>query len=304
MIPVLGVGGAQRTLSTLCRIQAFDSRVALMSHRSPPTIAKADLLVLHTWRRRRETAELDVPLWVRRVPNIPIILFNHDWQGSYEAHADLVLVYSKFAAANWSGGQRLAILPGGITVDRFARVAQGRLWKTCSVIGRLSTLHSGKASPDVLSYWSGVNGAKFLVGGDGSELGILKTKCRDVRFEFRGGIPPKQTHEFLREIDIFLYHTPWHVESFGYVILEALAAGCVVVARDSGAIGELIENNINGFLFKDQREAVKTCNRLLADPLACRTVSRAAVRTGHRFPSSEMQRRFVAHVKNVLGNLS
>jgi glycosyltransferase involved in cell wall biosynthesis len=274
-----------------------------MDNRSRPNVAKTDLLVVHAWRRRGDRPELNVPLWVRRSVNIPIILFNHDWQGSYEAHADLVLVYSAFAAANWSGDQRLAILPGGITVDRFARVAEGRLWRTCSVIGRLSTLHSGKASPDVLLYWSRVNGKKFLVGGDGSELHILKTKCRDVRFEFRGEIPPRQTHEFLREIDVFLYDTPWHVESFGYVILEALAAGCVVVARDSGAVGELIENNINGFLFKDPREAVDLCNHLLADSGTCRTVSKAAAGTGHRFPSSEMRRRFAAHVEDALGNV-
>ena len=86
-----------------------------------------------------------------------------------------------------------------------------------------------------------------MIGGGGSQLDTLVDTCTDQRFRFLGEIPPTLTHEFLAQIDIFLYDTEWHVESFCYVILEALAAGCVVVASSRGAIVELVQSGANGF---------------------------------------------------------
>ena len=43
-------------------------------------------------------------------------------------------------------------------------------------------------------------------------------------------------------------------ESFGRVVVEANIAGIPVLARESGALPELIENGINGWLYRNMEE--------------------------------------------------
>ena len=45
---------------------------------------------------------------------------------------------------------------------------------------------------------------------------------------------------FYRDIDMFLFPTPWRQEAAPLVIYEALAAGCPVLATDRGLIAEFV----------------------------------------------------------------
>jgi glycosyltransferase involved in cell wall biosynthesis len=300
IVPNLLIGGAQRTIATLSRAPHLDSRVVLIEKSLGAAIAWSDVVVLHAWRRQPTSPDLNVPEHLKGLTSRAVILFNHDWEGRYDGIAKLVLVYSNFAAAHWQGPQRLAVLPGGITLDRFSRVAALRNWSRIGVVGRLSTLHPGKISPTTIASWGGINAGLFLVGGTGSQLSNLIEECTDSRFRFVGEIQPRLTHEFLERIDIFLYETEWHIESFGYVLLEALAAGCVVVSSNRGAIGELIQSGVNGYLFNAREEAVALCNTLLGDPFQCRAISEMAALTAKSLPSDLMRSRFTAHVLSVL----
>lgn len=49
-----------------------------------------------------------------------------------------------------------------------------------------------------------------------------------------------------RSADLLIF--PSRLEGFGLVVLEALACGLPVVATDSGALGEIVQNGISGFL--------------------------------------------------------
>jgi glycosyltransferase involved in cell wall biosynthesis len=300
LIPSLVVGGAQRTVATLRRTPGLESRVEVIDRHLASSIAWSDVVVLHAWRTRPDSLALNVPTRLKEITERPIILFNHDWEGSYDGVADLILVYSAFAAAHWIGSQPVTVLPGGITLDRFSTVARLRSWSTVATVGRLSTLHPGKISPQTLECWPRLDAKLFLVGGGGSQLPSLVEASTDPRFWFVGDISPPLTHEFLARVDIFLYDTDWHVESFCYAVLEALAAGCVVVASCRGAISELVEDGANGFLFHDPDESVMLCNRLLRDPESCRGISRAGVATANRFPAELMRSRFGASVNRVL----
>lgn len=57
-----------------------------------------------------------------------------------------------------------------------------------------------------------------------------------------------QRSTYYRNADIFIF--PTHRDSFGLVILHAMAEGIPVVASMEGTIPEIIEDGINGFLFK------------------------------------------------------
>jgi glycosyltransferase involved in cell wall biosynthesis len=63
--------------------------------------------------------------------------------------------------------------------------------------------------------------------------------------------------------DAFLF--PSRTETLGLVLLEAMAAGCPVVAANSGGIPDIVTNGINGYLFEpnDRNGLVKATENLL-----------------------------------------
>jgi glycosyltransferase involved in cell wall biosynthesis len=66
--------------------------------------------------------------------------------------------------------------------------------------------------------------------------------------------------------DAFVF--PSRTETLGLVLLEAMAAGCPVVAARSGGIPDIVEDGVNGFLFDplDEQGAIAATQRLLANP--------------------------------------
>jgi glycosyltransferase involved in cell wall biosynthesis len=74
-------------------------------------------------------------------------------------------------------------------------------------------------------------------------------------------------HIFMRKIDCFYYRTSDNFyEPSGRVILEAMASGKVVVAHHRGGYSEYIDQGINGFLFKNQKEAFALILQIQKDP--------------------------------------
>ena len=71
--------------------------------------------------------------------------------------------------------------------------------------------------------------------------------------------------EILSQIDVFI--NPSLNESFSFTIREAMSAGIPVIARDAGAISEaFIGNEINGFLFKEDRGLIDCMKETLIHP--------------------------------------
>jgi len=52
----------------------------------------------------------------------------------------------------------------------------------------------------------------------------------------------------LKITDIFVMAS--YNETFGWVVIEALAAGCITIGSNAGGVREIIEHNKNGFLFE------------------------------------------------------
>ena len=77
-----------------------------------------------------------------------------------------------------------------------------------------------------------------------------------------GSMPAEQ---FMHELDVFYYRTGSHVETFGRVVLEAMASGKPVVCHYNGGYAEHIEHGENGFLFRTSLEAIEIINSLYSD---------------------------------------
>lgn len=83
--------------------------------------------------------------------------------------------------------------------------------------------------------------------------------------------------DFLQSIDCFYYWPGTFLESFGRVILEAMACGLPVVANRYGGYAEYIDDGQDGFLFDRPDEALEMIARLHQEPDLRRRVGEAAV---------------------------
>ena len=96
-----------------------------------------------------------------------------------------------------------------------------------------------------------------------------------------------------------LFVMPSKTETLGLVLMEAMAAGCPVVACRAGGIPDAVEDGVTGFLFdpSDRNALVETVRHALANPAECavmRTGARADVERHSWEGSTEQLRRYYA----------
>lgn len=115
-------------------------------------------------------------------------------------------------------------------------------------IGYVGRLVPEKGVSDLLHAARQTRGAwRLTIVGAGPARGDLERRAARLgiadRVAFRGALPHGQVRQILRRLDVLVLpsHTTrrW-AEQFGHVLLEAMAAGAVVVGSDSGAIPEVI----------------------------------------------------------------
>lgn len=89
----------------------------------------------------------------------------------------------------------------------------------------------------------------------------------------------RDSSSFLRDLDVFYYKTnPNWREPFGRVILEAMLTGLPVVAHMEGGYAENIEHGLDGFLFRDQSEALSIILELKGNASIRKSVGESARR--------------------------
>jgi glycosyltransferase involved in cell wall biosynthesis len=104
------------------------------------------------------------------------------------------------------------------------------------------------------------------------ELGLEK------RVLLTGGLPPNDPRLIGLMQDARALLLPSLSETFGLVILEAWAAGTMVLSSRTSGASALIEHGKNGWLF--DLEAAETFHKALAQTLAEPTISREMVERG------------------------
>ncbi|MCG8435836.1 MAG: glycosyltransferase family 1 protein [Gammaproteobacteria bacterium] len=106
-------------------------------------------------------------------------------------------------------------------------------------------------------------GTKYVVG-DGPDLEMLKGKYQDTVFTgFKFG---EELANYLAAADVFVF--PSRTDTFGLVLLEALACGVPVAAYPVTGPIDVIENGVTGCLDEDLGKAAEDALRL--DPETCR----------------------------------
>jgi glycosyltransferase involved in cell wall biosynthesis len=143
-------------------------------------------------------------------------------------------------------------------------------------IGFVGRLVPAKGVADFLEAVSRVAAPwRLTIVGEGPEHGALVSHAARMgvtdQVTFRGALPHGEIAAVMRTLDVLVLpsrSTPRWVEQFGHVLLEAMAAGAVVVGSDSGAIPQVIGDAGIVFAEGDADALTAALGHLARDPAA------------------------------------
>jgi glycosyltransferase involved in cell wall biosynthesis len=131
-------------------------------------------------------------------------------------------------------------------------------------VGRLSPEKSVRALREVEQALSaaGVQSFRFVIVGDGHERTWLQENLQ--RVEFTGILTGEDLSRAYANMDIFAF--PSHTDTFGNVVLEALASGVPVVITSSGGPKYLVTPGVTGLVSADAQAFSQNIVALARDP--------------------------------------
>lgn len=147
--------------------------------------------------------------------------------------------------------EKIVLINNAVDTRRF--LAPPRAGTGSIVIGHVGRLEPVKNHCVILATFKVLLGKypnlRLLLVGDGSlysqiarEIEVLGDRAQIIK----GTDKPEQ---YYAQIDIFLF--PSVYEGMPLAVLEAMTAGCVIVASNTGGIGDLVTNSENGYLLDD-----------------------------------------------------
>ena len=128
---------------------------------------------------------------------------------------------------------------------------------------------------------------------------FIKSQSLGEFVQFVGVVP--DTEDFLKSIDLLI--VPSFDEAFPTVILEAFSMGTLVVASDVGGIPEMIQNDVNGFLFKvgDSMMLADFIEKIILDDSLLQRLTICALNVlKERFDASVSNRLISSHLDEML----
>ncbi|MGB3495023.1 MAG: glycosyltransferase family 1 protein [Elainellaceae cyanobacterium] len=128
-------------------------------------------------------------------------------------------------------------------------------------VGRLSAEKEVDRIKPVLE---AIPNARLALVGDGPYRQELEHLYADTPTHFVGYLTGEKLASAFASADAFIF--PSRTETLGLVLLEAMAAGCPVVAARSGGIPDIVEDGVNGYLFdpKDENGAIAATQKLFS----------------------------------------
>ncbi|PMB52633.1 glycosyl transferase [Fischerella thermalis CCMEE 5201] len=111
-------------------------------------------------------------------------------------------------------------------------------------VGRLSAEKEIERIKPILE---AIPAARLALVGDGPHRQALEKHFANTNTHFVGYLVGKELASAFASADAFIF--PSRTETLGLVLLEAMAAGCPVVAARSGGIPDIVTDGVNGYLF-------------------------------------------------------
>jgi phosphatidylinositol alpha-mannosyltransferase len=205
-------------------------------------------------------------------------------------------------------GWDAVLIPNGVTVRRYAgeRLLPGfpRPEATIGFLGRIDEPRKGlpvlvEALPAIAAAHPSV---RLVVAGPGDVDEVAESLPPQVRerTEFLGLVSDEDKAALLRSVDVYVAPNTGG-ESFGIVLLEAMAAGATVLASDIDAFRTVLDGGRVGALFPvgDAAALSAAVSRLLGDPQERLALATAGRRHVQQYDWAEVARRVVAVYETV-----
>ncbi len=170
-------------------------------------------------------------------------------------------------------GKPVILLPTIVDTDQFTPKAMSSDPPVLGWIGSHSTFHYLKAILPVLEELGRRFAFRLLVVG-----GTEPVRLRTVEVENRRWALEREIEDF-RSLDIGLYplrEDEWAMGKSGLKAIQYMAVGIPTVASAVGAVTEILEDGITGFLVRSAEEWYDRLRALLEDPHLRRRMGRAA----------------------------
>ena len=113
---------------------------------------------------------------------------------------------------------------------------------------------------------------RLTIVGQGSELGWLRSRLYHA--EFTGVLQRQRLAQAYADFDVLAF--PSRTDTFGNVVLEALAAGVPAVVTDCGGPKYVVHHGLTGLVSRDDQEFVQNVARLCRDRELRNRMSKAA----------------------------
>ena len=145
-----------------------------------------------------------------------------------------------------------------------------------------------------------IGDARLALVGDGPNRQALEEHFAGTPTNFVGYLRGRELGAAYASADAFIF--PSRTETLGLVLLEAMAAGCPVVAARSGGIPDIVTDGVNGYLFdpKDELGAIAATKNLLSQKQERETLRanarQEAERWGWAAATRQLQRYYQAVV--------
>jgi glycosyltransferase involved in cell wall biosynthesis len=210
-------------------------------------------------------------------------------------------------------------VPHGLELERYpcsldARAARAGDPDRAPVFGVLGRLTPQKGVDVLLGAFSRVTRRPGSVAplleivGDGPERPRLAELANrlgiEARVRFRDPVPHEDVPHVLAEFDVLVLPartTPTAREQFGRVLIEGMAAGCVVIGTESGAIPEVIEDAGLVVPEEDEEALAAALERVLREPgLASALRSRGRERVRERYTWTAVASALTSFYRRVL----
>ena len=204
------------------------------------------------------------------------------------------------ATAREALGGSYEILFNGIELDRYAIKESLRSTQTIFFIGR----HEPRKGLEVL-----IRAMKFLsdevrlwIASDGPDTKRLQKATEDDhRIEWLGRISEEEKISRLQKATVFCAPSLGG-ESFGIVLLEAMASKTLVVASDIPGYSKLTRGGLDALLFRkgDSTALSKALDVALYDPNASQSIVESALTRVRQFSMDELAERYLQTYKKAI----
>lgn len=211
--------------------------------------------------------------------------------GHNQAQLNLCTSTAMVETLSAKGIERTALWQRGVDIETFhprlrsdtmrQRLSQGHPDSPLLLyVGRLSAEKEIDRIKPVLET---IPHARLALVGDGPYRQDLERHFTGTATHFVGYLGGQELGAAFASADAFIF--PSRTETLGLVLLEAMAAGCPVVAARSGGIPDIVQDGVNGYLFdpNDDRGAITATQKLLANPTERETLRHNARQEAERW---------------------